>query len=732
MKKLKFVISFLGIFGLSFGVAHLLTSCKEKDILVVQGNIEGTVTDLETSQAISGVSVTIVANSNTTFAEQSKNTGSDGKFSFKDIEAGSYKLSFSKESYEDNSKNINLTAGQTSSGDVTLKPIKSAISVSPALLDFGMETTILPFEIRNTGKSELSWTITEDLNWLSVNPVSGKTSTEPTSVLVTVNRTLISESSKTGSLAITSNGGNAILNITVGKPVPVLGVTPTTLDFGSVETEKLLTVSNLGKETLTFEATAPQAWITLTDAKGSATTETKTIKVTVNRAGLSANNYSGEVAVNSNNNKITVSVSMSVVLPTAPDVLNGEASSITSAAAQVSGNISSPGSSAVTQHGHCWSTSSNPTTTDNKTTLGGTSIAKLFSSNITGLSASTNYYVRAYATNSTGTTYSNAITFTTLAPPTTATVRTLRTENVQQTSVDAVGELTVLGAALVTDYGFCYSSSKSSPTTADSKAALGSTSSLGEFRGTLTGLSESTKYFVRAYATNSVGTAYSDAVEVTTTDAPPAPPVVTGGLVAYYTFDNSTVDDITGNGWDGGAVNSPDYIDNTPSGAGKAVFLKKANNQKLTLPNPVQNANAYLWDYSATISLWVKDAGSGNVFCGEGGNANKVCPSLQIVNNDFMINSHNVCDGTSILQDGQWHNVAITFSGPNDVSLYIDGTIYGSKSVGVYAATSVIYINGALTYSGYTDANTFKVDNIRIYDRILSVTEIKTIYNAKQ
>jgi hypothetical protein len=264
---------------------------------------------------------------------------------------------------------------------------------------------------------------------------------------------------------------------------------------------------------------------------------------------------------------------------------------------------------------------------------------------------------------------------------------------------------------------------------------LGSTSSLGEFRGTLTGLNGSTKYFVRAYAVNSMGTAYGDAVEVTTTDAPPAPPVVTSGLAAYYTFDNGTAADVTGNGWDGSAINAPDFIDNTPDGSGKAVFLKKANTQKLTLPNPVQNTNSYLYNYYSTISLWLKDVGSGNIFCGEGGNAGNVLPSLQITNNNFVINGI-AFDGASVMQDGQWHNVSITFSAGNGsraVVLYIDGNLYGSSSnIGISASTSVIYINGALIYSGYTDANTFKVDNIRIYSRVLSKAEITEIFNAKQ
>jgi hypothetical protein len=80
------------------------------------------VTDFETTQAISGVMVDIVANANTTFAKQSRQTGNDGKFAFKDLEAGNYKLSFSRSGYLENNQDVNILAGQTASSDVRLTP----------------------------------------------------------------------------------------------------------------------------------------------------------------------------------------------------------------------------------------------------------------------------------------------------------------------------------------------------------------------------------------------------------------------------------------------------------------------------------------------------------------------------------------------------------------------------------------------------------------------------------
>jgi len=75
------------------------------------------------------------------------------------------------------------------------------------------------------------------------------------------------------------------------------------------------------------------------------------------------------------------------------------------------GTVIDPGSDAITQHGHCWDTSTNPTTSlDTKTQLGTSPQTGQFTSNITGLIPGTTYYVRAYATNTNGTSYGANVT----------------------------------------------------------------------------------------------------------------------------------------------------------------------------------------------------------------------------------------------------------------------------------------------------------------------------------
>lgn len=94
-----------------------------------------------------------------------------------------------------------------------------------------------------------------------------------------------------------------------------------------------------------------------------------------------------------------------------PAVTTTTATNITSNSAVCGGNVTSDGGYTVTQRGVCYSTTPNPTTSGMHTTDG--SGTGNFVSNLTGLTAGTTYYYRAYATNATGTVYGEERTLTT-------------------------------------------------------------------------------------------------------------------------------------------------------------------------------------------------------------------------------------------------------------------------------------------------------------------------------
>jgi len=181
-------------------------------------------------------------------------------------------------------------------------------------------------------------------------------------------------------------------------------------------------------------------------------------------------------------------------------------SALTSTTATSGGNITSDGGAAVTARGICWSTSANPTITSSKIAdaSGGTGS---FTSAITGLTPGMTYYLRAYATNSIGTAYGNQITATatTILPVLTTTAISALTS----TTATSGGNITSAGGGTVTAIGVCWSTT-TGPTTSSSKTSDGS--GTGSFTSAITGLTAGTTYHLRAYATNSAGTAYGNEV----------------------------------------------------------------------------------------------------------------------------------------------------------------------------------------------------------------------------
>jgi hypothetical protein len=96
-----------------------------------------------------------------------------------------------------------------------------------------------------------------------------------------------------------------------------------------------------------------------------------------------------------------------------PSVTTAQVTNITQTSATSGGTVTASGNIQITARGVCWDTSSNPTISNNHTSDG--SGTGTFVSHLTSLTTNTLYYVRAYATISTGTIYGNEVSFTTLA-----------------------------------------------------------------------------------------------------------------------------------------------------------------------------------------------------------------------------------------------------------------------------------------------------------------------------
>jgi uncharacterized protein (TIGR02145 family) len=170
------------------------------------------------------------------------------------------------------------------------------------------------------------------------------------------------------------------------------------------------------------------------------------------------------------------------------------------------GNIFNDGGLPILDKGICYSTGTNPTIDTSKFVSGGSGLGA-FTKTISGLIPSTTYYIRAYATNSFGTSYGEQINITTKSA--TQTLTTNAISNITAVSAQGGGVVTNDAGLPIVSRGICWSKTPN-PTIQDSKTIDDLTGN--NFTSFITGLEKNTIYYVRAYTQNQFVTSYGNEV----------------------------------------------------------------------------------------------------------------------------------------------------------------------------------------------------------------------------
>ena len=154
--------------------------------------------------------------------------------------------------------------------------------------------------------------------------------------------------------------------------------------------------------------------------------------------------------------------------------------------------------------GFCWNETGNPVPEANNSVEVTRNTEGVISGTIWGLQGGTTYFVRPFIKSSQGLTYGTEVECKTLSIP------VLSIYNVYSITKHTAMEGAVIvdnGGTAILEQGFCWSTEEN-PTIDNAKVSVATGEKI--FYGQMDGLNSATMYYVRAYAKNKVGVAYSD------------------------------------------------------------------------------------------------------------------------------------------------------------------------------------------------------------------------------
>ncbi len=204
------------------------------------------------------------------------------------------------------------------------------------------------------------------------------------------------------------------------------------------------------------------------------------------------------------------------ILGTTPIVSVGvvDGINLSSLTANLNGYVSEVGYPAISERGFVYSSNNNtPTINDSKVTVDGDATGGSYSVQIKNLALDKTYYVKAYVSNSLGLFYSeNTISFSTEATFPVVSVSSSTNMNLEVLTANVSGRIEDAGNPEYTEKGFVYGYNNKIPTVENDIVINVSGSQTGTFSTTLPDLVLGKNYYLRAFAKNAKGIAYSDTV----------------------------------------------------------------------------------------------------------------------------------------------------------------------------------------------------------------------------
>ena len=377
----------------------LLVSCA-RDIVDLSGDIQGVVKDY---------SGALVENCRVTLSPggMSDLTDANGVYSFESLQPGTYTLSFSKLGYADMTEDVTLVTGEVKHVDVVLRdPSEVTGAISGVIKDFTSGTLVSNCQVTLTpgGKSVTS----------SMSGTYQFTDIQPGEYSLSFKKAGYDDEK----VSVTVVLGKTTPCDVLLKAKAAFAISEESYDFGDIEVSKTFYLYNYSDQKCSFEVLNLPEWLNFDRMTGVLDVNgQQAITANVDRSKVGEGTYSQNITLaysGKESGSVVLSISMKKVVLSVPQVtIESYASSVKSNSFDIAGAITATGGSQILSYGHCWNLTGNPTIEDSKTDFGHADALLTFKSTASNLSVYTTYYVRAYARNSQGITYSDQVEVTT-------------------------------------------------------------------------------------------------------------------------------------------------------------------------------------------------------------------------------------------------------------------------------------------------------------------------------